>query len=86
MTDNVSKLVTALDKYLRPQTFPIGVKLLNNEKEIPNGLPRATAALEHRVALCQGFGFARRNKIANKSTSPKSVISCRAFFSLSWSL
>ena len=53
----------AVDNYIRPRTPPIAVKLLKREADIPKSAQRPLKDLEHRVALCQGFAFARRNGI-----------------------
>jgi uncharacterized protein (DUF169 family) len=52
-----------LEKNIRPQTKSIGVKLIKSENELPSGISSVTQGLKHKVALCQGFGLARRNRL-----------------------
>jgi uncharacterized protein (DUF169 family) len=49
----------ALETYLRPLTFPVGVKLLA-QPELPAGYRRPAEAVGHRLNVCQGVNFARR--------------------------
>ncbi len=51
----------AVERYIRPRTHPIAIKLLKRESDIPESAQRPNKDLGHRVALCQGFAFARRN-------------------------
>ncbi len=54
----------ALQKYLRGvRTYPVAVKLLKTEAEIPTGFQRPKRDLGHRITLCQSFAFARRNDL-----------------------
>lgn len=52
-----------LDEYLRLPTFAVGVKLLRERSELPENVPTVSEALNHKVATCQGFGLARRNRL-----------------------
>lgn len=54
----------AVDKYIRPRTPPVAVKLLKKESDIPNNIQRPLMDFKHRVALCQSFAFARRNGVS----------------------
>ncbi len=54
----------AIDGYLRPQTFAVGIKLLRNAADLPDGVTTASAAFGHKITLCQTFSWARRNGIA----------------------
>jgi len=53
----------AVDNYIRPRTPPVAVKLLKGEADIPESAQRPLRDLGHRIALCQGFAFARRNGV-----------------------
>ncbi len=53
----------AVDKYIRPRTPPVAIKLLKQESDIPRSAQRPLKDFKHRVALCQGFAFARRNGV-----------------------
>lgn len=49
-----------LEKRIRLQTFPIALKLLEQESDIPNGSERPLRDFGYHVALCQSFSMARR--------------------------
>lgn len=53
----------ALETYLRPQTFAVGIKLLKTAADAPAGILSVSRSFGHKVALCQTFGWARRNRI-----------------------
>lgn len=46
--------------YVRPQTFPVALKLCSSEGELPQKLRLPARDLGYQVALCQGIGMARR--------------------------
>lgn len=50
----------ALEKYLRPATFTVGVKLLKEGEPVPPKVKRPREDLGLQVALCQSVAFARR--------------------------
>ncbi|MGC8873930.1 MAG: DUF169 domain-containing protein [Chloroflexia bacterium] len=50
----------ALERYLRPASFPVGLKLLDHEEEIPARVRRPLRDLGIRVATCQLWAIARR--------------------------
>ena len=54
---NYERLDTQLNKYLRLATFPIGVKLLKNSEDLTD--IKYLKKLEHKIALCQIFSYAR---------------------------
>lgn len=49
-----------LNSYIRPQTFPLALKLCTSEKELPEKARRPEQDLGYQVALCQAYGLARR--------------------------
>ncbi len=49
-----------LEKRLRLKTFPLAVKLLEKEEDIPEGAIRPKRDLGYHLALCQGFASSRR--------------------------
>jgi len=63
MTDP-SEFTRILEKYLRIQTYPVAVKVLQDRGDAPPGIPRVLDELHHKVLPCQCFGFARRNKLS----------------------
>lgn len=50
----------SLEKLLRLKTFPLGVKLLEKEEEIPEGAKRPKRDYGYRFITCQGFSESRR--------------------------
>lgn len=48
------------EKRLRLKSFPIAVKMLENEGDIPKGATRPKRDLGYRLATCQGFAISRR--------------------------
>ena len=49
-----------LEKRLRLQTFPLAVRLLEKEGDIPRGAQRPVKDFGYHLALCQGFALSRR--------------------------
>jgi len=57
---DLQTIARALDSYIRPATFPLAIRMLSPDEEIP-----AKARIPHRdlgnqVPVCQGIGLARR--------------------------
>jgi uncharacterized protein (DUF169 family) len=50
----------ALNTYVRPLTFPVAIKMLKSEDEIPERTRRPFQQMEKKVAICQGIGMARK--------------------------
>ena len=50
-----------LEKQLRLKTFPLAVKLLEKEDDIPEGAVRPTRDLGYHLSLCQAFQISRRD-------------------------
>jgi len=49
-----------IERRLRLQTFPIAIKLLRSEEDIPEGAVRPKKALGYHLLLCQAFQISRR--------------------------
>ena len=49
-----------LEKRLLLKTFPVAIKLIENEKDIPKAATRPKRDLGFHIALCQGFAMSRR--------------------------
>ena len=49
-----------LNRYIRPQTFPLALKLCRSEGELPERVRTPVRDLGYQVALCQAYGIARR--------------------------
>ena len=50
-----------LERFLRLQTFPLAIKLLRSEDEIPADAIRPRRDSGHQYNLCQTFALSRRN-------------------------
>lgn len=61
---DMRNLYQAIEGYIRPATFPVAMKLLKSEAEIPKGIDRALKMFGHKVMLCQGWSLARHNSEA----------------------
>lgn len=49
-----------LNLYIRPQTFPLALKLCKSESELPERVRIPVRDLGYQITLCQGYGIARR--------------------------
>ncbi|RME42062.1 MAG: hypothetical protein D6791_18635 [Chloroflexi bacterium] len=59
MTD-VERFAEALQKHLRPASFPVAIKMLKEGEPIPDRVKRPAQDLGFQSAICQGFAIARR--------------------------
>ena len=50
----------SLNFYIRPQTFPLALKLCQSESELPEKVRMPMRDLGYQVTLCQAIGLARR--------------------------
>jgi uncharacterized protein (DUF169 family) len=50
----------ALNTYIRPLTFPVAIKMLKSEEEIPEKTRRPFQQMKKKVAICQGIGMSRK--------------------------
>jgi uncharacterized protein (DUF169 family) len=53
-------IAETLERYLRLATFPIGIKLVDEESEIPEKARRPMAHFGHKYSTCQAIAIARR--------------------------
>lgn len=56
----VQELEQGLNKFIRPTTFPLAIKMLKTEDEIPEKTRRPFQQMEKKIAICQGIGMARK--------------------------
>ena len=49
-----------LNTYIRPLTFPVAIKMLKSEDEIPEKTRRPFQQLKKKIAICQGIGMSRK--------------------------
>jgi len=54
----------ALNTYIRPQTFPLALKLCASESELPERVRLPKRDMGFQVTLCQAIGIARRYRWA----------------------
>lgn len=50
-----------VDKYVRPETYPVAIKVIGDSNEIPEGIQTVKDQLGVTMPLCQGWGKARFN-------------------------
>jgi uncharacterized protein (DUF169 family) len=50
----------ALHQHLRPDTFPLAVRMVKEGESLPERTKRLKETLGHQVAVCQAFSIARR--------------------------
>jgi len=53
-----------LERRLRLKTFPLALKLLEKEEDIPDGAQRPLKDMGHHLSLCQAFQLSRREGTA----------------------
>jgi len=56
----LQKTSQALDSYLRPQTFPVAIRMIGSTDEIPEKARMPKRDLGTPMAVCQGVALARR--------------------------
>jgi uncharacterized protein (DUF169 family) len=49
-----------LNLYIRPETFPLALKLCRSESELPERVRMPMRDFGYKITLCQGYGIARR--------------------------
>ena len=54
------KFAKELERSIRPRCFPLAVKLLENQRDIPKDAIRPKKDLGAQLSLCQAFGKSRR--------------------------
>lgn len=57
---DLKEIDQALTTYIRPLTFPLAIKMLKSEEEIPEKTRRYFQQMKQKVAICQGIGMARK--------------------------
>ncbi len=57
---DLAQVNEALNLYVRPQTFPLAVRLLESEQELPDRARRPVKDLGGAMPACQVWGTARR--------------------------
>lgn len=57
---NLTDVEKVLESQIRPLTFPLAIKMLKSEAEIPDKTRRPFQQMKKRIAICQGIGMARK--------------------------
>lgn len=57
---SLKEVEQALNTYIRPLTFPLAIKMLKTEAEIPERTRRPWQHMKTKIAICQGIGMARK--------------------------
>jgi len=57
---DIQQINEMMNKYLRPQTFPVAIRMVTSEDEIPAKAKMPKRDMGVRVALCQGVAMAKR--------------------------
>ncbi|MGW8303066.1 MAG: DUF169 domain-containing protein, partial [Desulfobacterales bacterium] len=57
---DLKEVENALTNYIRPLTFPLAIKMLKSEDEIPEKTRRPFQQMKKKIAICQGIGMARK--------------------------
>lgn len=62
--ETLKKFAEAVEKHLVPATYPVAVKLLKHEKEIPEKAKQPKRDFGQPIVPCQGSGLARRQGLS----------------------
>ena len=55
-----ASLAQAIERHIRPSSFPLAVRMIHSEDELPQRVKRPGRDLKMDSALCQGLSFSRR--------------------------
>ena len=53
-----------LNTFIRPSTFPVAIKMLNPEDEMPERTRRPLQQMKKKVAICQGIGMTQDHEMS----------------------
>ncbi|TLS36893.1 DUF169 domain-containing protein [Pseudalkalibacillus caeni] len=59
-TETLVKLDEALQKFVRPDTFPLAIRVLKKGEELPDRVKQPHKEMGKRFSICQGVTMARR--------------------------
>ncbi len=57
----IKELDSVLQKYVKLQTYPVGVKIVLSESEVPPRAKRPKRDFGHRITTCMAYNIARRH-------------------------
>ncbi|MFX1537873.1 MAG: DUF169 domain-containing protein, partial [Promethearchaeota archaeon] len=58
--NNLRSYAERINEQIRPTSFPFAVKLLEEEKDIPEGAQRPKRDFGTCLSVCQGFSLSRK--------------------------
>lgn len=58
---NAEELQRAIQTYVRPDSFPVGIKIVRDGTSLPSKAKRPMQDLGIRITICQAVGFARHH-------------------------
>ncbi|MBO8171956.1 MAG: DUF169 domain-containing protein [Bacillaceae bacterium] len=59
-SEKITALYDAIQKYVRPDTFPLAVRVMKEGEKLPDRVKRPKQDLGERFSICQGVTMARR--------------------------
>ncbi|MCL6453924.1 MAG: DUF169 domain-containing protein [Alicyclobacillus sp.] len=57
---DAKELASAIEQHVRPDTFPVGIRIVREEGELPARYKRPSRDFGERITICQAVGYARR--------------------------
>jgi uncharacterized protein (DUF169 family) len=57
---DAKELGAQIDKYVRPDTFPVGIKIVSSDSDLPAKAKRPVRDFGEHITICQSIGFSRR--------------------------
>jgi uncharacterized protein (DUF169 family) len=60
---SLSKIDETMTRYIRPQTYPVAVKMLKSEEAIPKDAQRPLKDFGHPFTLCQALALCRTDEL-----------------------
>ncbi|MBK7090579.1 MAG: DUF169 domain-containing protein [bacterium] len=60
MTDILKQLNDSIQKHIRPQTYPLAIRMVKPGEDLPERVKRPLRDLGIKSAICQGIGLARK--------------------------
>ncbi|WP_375221713.1 hypothetical protein [Symbiobacterium thermophilum] len=59
-TPDCREVARVLDRHLRTDTFPLGIRVFRGDEPLPERVRRPWRDMGIKIAICQGIGMARR--------------------------
>ena len=60
---SLSEIDKTMSTYIRPQTYPIAVKMLQGGEEVPQDAQNPVEAFGHQITLCQALALCRTDEL-----------------------